>query len=125
ELTGTFFAAAIADDSPPVIACPNITVPASVERLVAVTYPPPSSLSDNLDSPSQISVVYSIASGTEYPAGGTTVTCTATDRSGNSTSTTFTVTRAPLNFAGFLAPLGGADATGGTSNAPLRTFKAG
>jgi hypothetical protein len=31
----------------------------------------------------------------------------------------------PIRFTGFLAPLGGADATGGSFTSPLRTFKAG
>ncbi|MFN0130546.1 MAG: HYR domain-containing protein [Verrucomicrobiales bacterium] len=125
ELTGTFFAAAILDQEPPVIACPNITVPCSVEPLVAVSYPPPTSLSDNIDSPSEIDLVYSIASGSGFPVGVTTVTCTATDGSGNTASSTFTVTRQPLGFTGFLAPLGGSDGSGGSSDSPLRTFKSG
>ena len=125
ELTGTFFAAAAADAEPPVIACPNVTVPCSVDALVPVTYPAPAALSDNIDSPSQIEVVYSIPSGSGFAAGVTTVTCTAKDRSGNATSTNFTVTRQALGFEGFLAPLGGADGTGGTSATPLRTFKSG
>lgn len=36
-----------------------------------------------------------------------------------------TVPRPPLGFTGFLAPVGGADASGGSFAAPLRTFKAG
>jgi hypothetical protein len=53
------------------------------------------------------------------------VTCTATDASGNQSSCTFTVTRAPLDFTGFLSPVGGADTTGGSFANPLRTFKMG
>jgi len=33
------------------------------------------------------------------------------------------VTRAPLDFTGFLSPIGGADATGGSFGSPVRTFK--
>jgi hypothetical protein len=33
------------------------------------------------------------------------------------------VTRAPLEFTGFLQPVGGADATGGSLDNPLRTFR--
>jgi hypothetical protein len=57
--------------------------------------------------------------------GTTTVTCTATDAAGNSSSTTFAVTRAPLAFTGFLSPIGGADASGGSFSQPVRTFKLG
>jgi VCBS repeat-containing protein len=51
------------------------------------------------------------------------VTCTATDHAGNTAATTFTVTRAALEFSGFLAPIGGADSTGGSFSGPLRAFK--
>ncbi len=34
-------------------------------------------------------------------------------------------TEAPLNFVGFLAPIGGADSSGGSFASPLRTFKMG
>jgi hypothetical protein len=37
----------------------------------------------------------------------------------------FTVTRAPLEFSGFLAPISGADSTGGSFSNPVRTFKMG
>jgi hypothetical protein len=47
----------------------------------------------------------------------------ATDSSGNQSHCDFTVTRAPLGFTGFLSPIGGADATGGSFASPLRTFK--
>ena len=124
ELTGTFFAPALPDRVVPTVACANVTIPCSVAPLVAVVYPAPA-LSDNIDAPSQIAVSYSIPSGSGFKAGTTTVTCTATDRAGNTASTTFTVTRQALGFNGFLSPIGGADATGGSFSTPLRTFKFG
>jgi hypothetical protein len=54
----------------------------------------------------------------QLPAWTTTVTATATDQGGNSASCTFAVTRQPT-FIGFDAPVSG---TGGTCDAPLRTF---
>jgi hypothetical protein len=51
------------------------------------------------------------------------VACTATDASGNHSTSSFTVTRAPLSFTGFLDPVSGADASGGSFASPLRTFK--
>jgi len=110
-----------ADTEPPSITCPaNINVSCSTDRLVTVTYPP-AIVSDNSDpSPT---VTYSIPSGSGFPVGTTKVTVTATDASGNHSSCSFTVTRAPLSFAGFLSPVGGADATGGSFAEPLRTFK--
>jgi hypothetical protein len=71
------------------------------------------------------SLTYSIAPGSGFPVGITTVTCTARDVSGNQSSCTFTVTRAPLDFDGFSSPIGGADATGGSFASPVRTFKLG
>ncbi len=109
------------DTEPPSITCPaDLSVPCSTERLVTVTYPP-AIVSDNSDPAP--TVTYSIPSGSEFPVGTTTVTVTATDASGNQSSCSFTVTRAPLNFTGFLSPIGGAEATGGSFADPLRTFK--
>jgi len=47
---------------------------------------------DNTLLERQVAVVCSIASGTAFPVGTTTVTCTATDACGNSASTNFVVT---------------------------------
>jgi hypothetical protein len=125
ELSGTVFAVFLPDTTPPTVSCPSITLPCSVDALVTVNYPAPTTLSDNVDQPSQITLNYSIPSGSGFKAGATTVTCTATDRSGNGASTTFTVTRAALGFSGFLSPIGGADASGGSYAHPLGTFKLG
>ena len=76
---------------------------------------------DNCD-PSPV-LSYSIAPGSGLPVGTTPITCTAIDSSGNQSSCTFTITRAPLDFTGFLSPIGGADASDGSFASPLRTFK--
>ena len=122
ELNGTVFAVAVPDVIAPTVSCPNVTVPCNVNLSVPVNYPAPM-VSDNVDPAPR--VTYSIASGSGFNVGTTTVTCTVTDAAGNVGHTTFTVTRAPLGFTGFLAPIGGADATGGSFASPLRTFKAG
>jgi N-acetylneuraminic acid mutarotase len=80
----------VVDTTPPLIACP--TVPPATADLgggsAAVSYPaPPAS-----DSCGPASVACSPPSGFGFPLGTTTVTCTATDSSGNMASCTFTVT---------------------------------
>ena len=54
-----------------------------------------------------------------------TVTVTATDTNGCTATCQFKVYRQPISFDGFFAPIAGADATGGSCDAPLRTFKLG
>lgn len=53
------------------------------------------------------------------------VTATATDTNGCTVSCQFNVYLQPITFDGFYSPIGGADATGGSCQAPLRTFKLG
>jgi hypothetical protein len=121
QLTGTPFALAI-DTTPPTIICPaKINLPCSVNLLVPVTFTV--TATDNCDPSPK--VVCTPASGSGFPVGATTVNCRATDFSGNTSTCSFTVTRAPLGFSGFLAPIGGADSTGGSFASPLRTFKMG
>jgi hypothetical protein len=88
-----------------------------------VNYPAPSA-SDNCSS---VTVTCNPPSGSVFPAGPTTVHCTARDDSGNEAFCTFTVTvdtaASTFQFTGFLSPVGGADATGGSFASPLRTFK--
>jgi hypothetical protein len=108
----------VLDAAPPVINCPgNITVPCSVHRIVSVTF-----LATATDACDAVPIVtYSSQPGSGFPVGTTTVNCTARDASGNEFSCTFTVTRAPLGFTGFLPPIGGADTTGGSyANPPRR-----
>jgi hypothetical protein len=110
------------DNVPPQITpLADITVPCSTDLLVPVTFSV--TATDNCN-PAPV-VKCSPASGSGFPIGTTTVTCTATDASGNSSTASFKVTRAALGFAGFLPPIGGADATGGSFANPLRTFKKG
>jgi hypothetical protein len=79
------------DATPPTITCPgNITRSADAGQCTAVvTYTPPT-LTDNCSGGT---VVCNPSSGTVFQKGTTTVTCTATDAAGNSsTPCTFTVT---------------------------------
>jgi hypothetical protein len=75
----------------PTITCPgnvvSIGAPACAGVAGTVTYPPPT-VSDNC---SGVTTVCSPASGSIFPLGTTTVTCTATDASGNTASCSFVV----------------------------------
>jgi hypothetical protein len=107
------------DITPPVIAQPpDISVDCSPNLLVPVTFPLPSATDDWDPAPV---VTCTPSSGSGFPVGATTVLVTATDASGNSSQTSFTVTRAPMKFVGFLAPLSGT----GTYAKPAGTFKLG
>ncbi|MEW6127588.1 MAG: FG-GAP-like repeat-containing protein [Acidobacteriota bacterium] len=77
------------DTQPPSIVCPAnlVTTAASGESSLAVTYPPPTA-NDNAGIPT---VVCSPSSGSTFPLGITTVTCTATDGANNQTSCTFKI----------------------------------
>jgi streptogramin lyase len=112
----------VVDSEAPVIICPtNITLACSGDPFVPVTFLVRAI--DNCD-PAPL-VTTSIASGSGFPAGTTTVNCTAQDASGNQSTCSFTVTRDPGTFDGFGPPIGGADATGGSFDAPVQTFKMG
>jgi hypothetical protein len=117
----TFFVAVSAIPSEaPTINCPgNISVGCSPDLLVPVQFA--ATATDNCDT--NPTVTYSIAPGSGFPIGITTVTATARNSSGVESSCSFDVTRAALAFEGFLAPLGGADATGGTLGKPLGSFE--
>jgi hypothetical protein len=90
---------------------------------MVVNYPAPSAS----DRCSSVTVTCNPPSGSVFPAGSTTVNCTARDASGNEASCSFTVTvdtsASTFQFTGFLDPIGGADANGGSFASPLRTFK--
>ncbi len=78
----------VVDTTKPIISCPaNITVSASSSGGAAVTYPAPSA-SDNCGTPA---VSCSVASGSVFPIGDTTVTCRATDAATNFAECTFKV----------------------------------
>jgi len=114
------FNVTVNDSEKPQIACPaNVTLACSVDALVPVSFSV--TATDNCDS---LPAVTSIPpSGSGFPVGSSTVTSTARDNSGNTATCTFTVTRAALGFTGFLSPIGGADASGGSFASPLRAFK--
>jgi hypothetical protein len=79
------------DTTPPQISCPaNQTAVTAVcgGTSQALNYPAPTA-SDNLPG---VTTVCSPASGSIFPLGTTTVTCTATDTSGNTATCSFTVT---------------------------------
>jgi hypothetical protein len=88
------FTVTVVDMQPPTITCPaNIFVAASSVTCLSassqtVNYPP-ATATDNCPG---VTVVCSPASGSVFPAGTTTVTCIATDASGNTASCSFTVT---------------------------------
>jgi hypothetical protein len=81
----------IADTTGPVIVGTpaDIVAEATGAAGATVTYTPPTA-TDNVDA--SVSVSCTPASGSVFPLGTTTVTCTATDAAGNSSSVTFTVT---------------------------------
>lgn len=112
----------VADTTPPEISgVQSLTLSCSIDLLVPVSSPA-LTVVDACDPAPVLS--YSINPADGFPVGVTTVLCTATDQSGNTSTASFTVTRAALAFDGFLAPIGGADASGGSFAQPLRTFKA-
>jgi hypothetical protein len=96
------FTVTVTDHIAPTLTCPaNRTVNVAAGQCGAmVTYAHATS-SDNCSS----TVTYSQASGTFYPVGTTTITATATDPSGNTTTCTFTV-RVIDNIAPMITCLG-------------------
>ena len=96
------FTITVVDNEPPVIAQPpDLALSAATASGTVVTFPLPSA-TDNAGPPT---VTCSPASGTTFPLGVTTVTCTATDAAGNSASASFTVT--VTGPVGTLPPTGG------------------
>jgi hypothetical protein len=116
------FTVTVEDRQAPSIACPSdISLGCSVDMLIPAYFTV--TATDDCD-PAPI-VTSSVPSGAGFPIGTTTVSCTAQDVAGNQSTCSFLVTRVPLGFTGFLQPIGGADATGGSLGAPVRTFKMG
>jgi len=113
----------VVDDAAPHIACPpDMMVTDGGAAQAPVIYPAPTT-SDNC---AVTNVTCVPASGSNFPVGTTTVTCTATDSSGNTAACYFTVTRSSgcqLSFNGFMDPVGGSDETGGTCANSVRNFK--
>jgi hypothetical protein len=117
--TGSF-TVTVNDTEAPAITCPaNIALSCGVDRLLPAAFE--TAATDNCDPAPTVS--YSIPPGSGFPVGVTMVLVTATDTSGNASQCAFTITRAALGFTGFLPPIGGADATGGSFTAPVRSFK--
>ena len=86
--TGTF-TVTVVDTTDPELTCPeDITVEQATADGTAVTWE--CSATDICDA--DVSMVCVPSSGSVFPLGTTTVTCTATDESGNVTTGTFTVT---------------------------------
>ena len=117
------FTVTVNDTKRPTINCPAnivVNVPCG-QSSMAVNYPTPSAT----DNCSGVTVSCTPASGSIFPVGTSTVNCTARDASGNTASCSFSVTAnaSPVAFTGFLAPIGGADANGGSFANPLRAFK--
>jgi hypothetical protein len=86
------FTITVSDTQPPTISCPaNVTAFSAVtcppQASTAVTFPAPTA-SDNCPG---VTVACTPPSGSPLPVGTTTVTCTATDVSGNTASCSFAV----------------------------------
>src|ERR1051325_2933490 len=95
----------VVDTIAPVISCPTdivVYLPLnSTATSMAVTYP---AVTATDSCASNVTVTTSKVSGSIFPVGPTTVTATATDPAGNSSSCSFTVT-VLYNFTGFFQPV--------------------
>ncbi len=81
----------VADNTPPVIACPvNITTPTTSGCIAAVNYPLPTA-TENCGVPSLTRMAGPVTGG-NFTLGTTTVTYRATDAAGNQSTCSFTVT---------------------------------
>ena len=89
NMAGCSFTITVNDTQPPTITCPaNVTsVSPTPGGSVTVTYPPPSA-SDNCPG---VMTACTPPSGSTFARGATTVTCTATDTSGNTATCSFSV----------------------------------
>ncbi len=96
------FTITVADTTPPVVTCPgSLTVQATSAQGAVVTYPD-ATATDAVSTPS---IAYSQASGTDFAVGSTTVTVTATDAAGNSSTCTFLVTTTDLAAPSLSCPM--------------------
>jgi hypothetical protein len=86
------FTVTVVDDDPPTITCP----PTQIAPPGVVNYPPPT-FADNCPG---AMVVCNPPSGSNFPAGFTTVTCTATDMAGNMAACSFLVSTFNVAIAG-------------------------
>lgn len=118
------FTVTVTDTQPPTIACsPNLTVTATTgQTTTTVNYSSPAA-SDNCPG---VSVVCAPASGSAFPIGVTTVTCTASDASANTAACSFKVAVSGTLLASadsFMRD--GADNTNEGANERLRIKNAG
>lgn len=104
------FTVQVIDNEPPTIAdLPDLARATTDTTPVAVTFPLPAASDNSGVAPT---VVCTPASGTSFPVGVTTVTCTATDGAGNAAASSFTVTVTstpsgpPVTTPGALPPTG-------------------
>ncbi|MEW6131478.1 MAG: HYR domain-containing protein [Acidobacteriota bacterium] len=91
QSTPCWFTVTVMDTQPPSITCPANQTSVTVNpgnSTVTVTYPSPTAA----DNCGLASVVCNPPSGSAFPLGVTTVTCTAMDVAGNTTTCSFTVT---------------------------------
>ena len=114
------FTVTVADTTDPTIGTvSNITTTATSAAGATVTYTAPTA-TDTVDT--DVDVTCQPASGSVFAPGMTLVTCTATDDSGNSATSTFTVT-VVFDFDGFFAPVDGdgvLNVVKGGSTVPLK-----
>ncbi|MFY9556892.1 MAG: HYR domain-containing protein, partial [Blastocatellia bacterium] len=86
------FTVTVLDTQPPVITCPaNITTTTTVSCPIVTTSGPVNFTTTASDNCPGVVVVCNPPSGSVFPVGTTTVTCTATDASGNTATCSFTV----------------------------------
>lgn len=107
--TRTFVIEVVEDSKPPTLSCPgNLQAFASDPAGTRVEFPLPDVRDDADDD---VQVEYDPPSGSLFPVGDTRVTCRATDRCGNLTSCSFTVTVSPARLD--IRPTTIVDPTGG------------
>ncbi len=82
------FTATVNDTQPPTVTCPPNQSVVATGATTVVTFPPPTA-ADNCPG---VTVTCNPPSGSAFPVGTSTVTCTATDASGNTSTCTFAVT---------------------------------
>ena len=96
------FAITVADDKAPVVSVPaGVTVAATSAKGAVVNYTN-ATATDNVDG--SVPATCLPASGSVFPLGTTTVTCTAKDKAGNQDTKTFTVT-VTAAWSGVLQPV--------------------
>ena len=86
------FTITVVDTQPPIVTCPsNITTTLAASCPIATNTGPINFTATASDNCPGVTVVCIPSSGSVFPVGLTTVTCTATDASGNSATCSFTV----------------------------------